>query len=475
MSMERYSFDTLQVHAGQPNKGDPSSKARAVPIVATSSFCIENCEEGARIFNLQQPGNVYSRIANPTTDAFEQRVTALLGGVASVAASSGQAAQFLAIVTICQAGDNFVAASNLYGGTYNQFKVAFQRLGIEVKFAQGSDIKSISSLIDDNTKAVYVETIGNPELQIPDFEAIASITHAHGVPFIVDDTFGACGYLANPIAHGADIVVQSATKWICGHGTTIGGVITDAGTFNWGNGKFPMMTEPSPSYHGMEFWKVFGPKEGETRNSCFAVKARLESLRDFGACQNPFGSFLLLQGLETLSLRVDRSCYNALILAQWLESNDKCAWVSYPGLASHSHHELAKRYFRRGKFGCVLSFGVLGGFEGCKKFINHVKLASHQVSVGDTKTLVIHPASTTHSQLTDEEKAAAGAHQDMIRVSVGIENIDDIIADFRQALDVAISNLEKVEDASLASKLPSNFFFLACMGQRAVPQKSIRA
>ncbi|KAG9408189.1 Homocysteine synthase [Aphanomyces cochlioides] len=428
-------FTTLQVHAGQEG-GDPSSKARAVPIVASTSFLFDSADHAGKLFGLQEFGNIYSRIMNPTNDVFEKRITALTGGVASVAVSSGQAAQALTIFTIAQAGDNIVSTSSLYGGTYNQFKVAFPRLGIDVKFADHTKPDSIRVLIDDKTKAIYVETIGNPELEVPDFEAISAIAKEHGIPFIVDDTFGASGYLANPIKHGADIVVQSATKWIGGHGTSIGGVVTDAGTFNWGNGKFPLMSEPSPGYHGLNFWETFGPNGVVGANITFAIRLRVESLRDFGACLSPFNSFLLLQGLETLSLRVDRASDNALELAQWLENHPNVAWVSYPGLPSHPTYETAKKYLFRGKFGAVLTFGVKGGLQAGRSFINNVKLASHLANVGDSKTLVIHPASTTHQQLKEEEQVASGVKVDLIRVSVGIEHIKDIQADFDQALAV---------------------------------------
>jgi OAH/OAS sulfhydrylase len=426
-------YTTLQVHAGHEG-GEPGSRSRAVPIVASTSFLFDSTEHAAKLFGLQEFGNIYSRIMNPTNDVFEKRVTALTGGVASVAVSSGQAAQALAIFTICQAGDNVVSTSSLYGGTYNQFKIALPRLGIQVKFADHAKPDSIESLIDENTKAIYVETIGNPELEVPDFDAISAIAKAHKIPFIVDDTFGACGYLARPIEHGADIVVQSATKWIGGHGTTVGGVITDAGTFDWGNGKFPMMSQPSPGYHGLNFWEVFGPGGVVGANVTFAIRLRVESLRDFGACLNPFGSFLLIQGLETLSLRVDRACENALALAQWLSKHSQVSWVSYPGLPNHQSHAHAKKYFYREKYGAVLTFGVKGGLESGKTFINHVKLCSHLANVGDSKTLVIHPASTTHQQLSAEERLHAGAKDDMIRVSVGIEYIQDIQNDIDQAL-----------------------------------------
>ncbi len=430
--MSQPRFETLQLHAGQTV--DPTTKARAVPIYASTSFQFDSSEHGADLFALRQFGNIYTRIMNPTTDVFEKRVAALEGGVAALATSSGQAAQLLALTTLAEAGDNIVSTSFLYGGTYNQFKVAFPRLGIDVRFVEGDEPAEFENLIDDRTKALYVETIGNPRFNIPNFEAIARVAERHGVPLVVDNTFGACGYLFRPLEHGAHIVVQSATKWIGGHGTTIGGVIVDGGTFPWNNGRFPTFTEPSPGYHGLKFWDVFGPDGVVGANVAFIIRARVEGLRDLGPCQNPFGSFLLLQGLETLSLRVDRACSNALELARWLQSRDEVAWVSYPGLEDHPYHERAKRYLRNG-FGAVLAFGVKGGLEAGQAFVDHVKLASHLANVGDAKTLVIHPASTTHQQLAAEEQLASGVTPDLIRVSVGIEHIDDIRADFAQALE----------------------------------------
>ena len=425
-------FETLQLHSG--HEPDPVTKARAVPIYATTSYVFDDTTHGADLFALKQFGNIYTRIMNPTNDVFEKRIAALEGGVAALATSSGQAAQFLALSTIVEAGDNIVSASYLYGGTYNQFKISLPRLGIRVRFANGDDPQSIETLIDDRTKAIYVETIGNPRFNVPDFERIAQVAHQHGIPFIVDNTFGAAGYLCRPIDYGADIVVESATKWIGGHGNTIGGVIVDAGTFPWNNGRFPTFTEPSPAYHGLSFWDVFGPRGVLGANAAFIIRARVEGLRDLGPCQNPFGSFLLLQGLETLSLRVQRSCDNALALAHWLENHPEVAWVSYPGLPSHPYHARASRYLKRG-YGPVLSFGVAGGLESGQAFVNRTKLASHLANVGDAKTLVIHPASTTHQQLAREEQVAAGVTEDLIRVSVGIEHIDDIKADFAQALE----------------------------------------
>ncbi|NUN69805.1 MAG: aminotransferase class I/II-fold pyridoxal phosphate-dependent enzyme, partial [Bacteroidetes bacterium] len=369
----------------------------------------------------------------PTTAVFEERIAALEGGVAALATASGQAAQFLAIQTIVQAGENIISTSNLYGGTYNQFKVTFPRLGIGVKFVDGDHPEEFRKLIDEKTKAIYLETIGNPRLNIPDFEAIAAVAHEHGIPLIVDNTFGAGGYLARPIDHGADIVTHSATKWIGGHGTSIGGVIVDSGKFNWGNGKFPIFTEPSPGYHGLKFWDVFGTP-GPFGNIAFAIRARVEGLRDLGASISPFNSFLLLQGLETLSLRVERHNQNALKLAQWLQQHPLVEWVSYPGLPDHPYHANAKKYLRNGYFGSILVFGIKGGAEAGKTFINNVTLASLLANVGDAKTLVIHPASTTHEQLNQEEQLLSGVTPDLIRVSVGIEHIEDIIEDFDEAL-----------------------------------------
>ena len=424
-------FETLQLHAG--HTPDSETNSRAVPIYATTSFTFNDAEHGANLFALKEFGNIYTRIMNPTTDVFEKRIAALEGGVAALATSSGQAAQLLAITNIASAGDNIVAASYLYGGTYNQFKVALPRLGIKVKFANGDDPDSIDRLIDDETKAIYVETIGNPRFNVPDFEQIARVAEKHGVPLIVDNTFGAGGYLCRPIDYGANIVVESATKWIGGHGTTIGGVIVDAGNFPWDNGKFPVFTEPSPGYHGLNFWEVFGPDGVLGVNVAFIIRARVEGLRDFGPCQNPFGSFLLLQGIETLSLRVQRSCDNALELAKWLQQHDEVGWVSYAGLEDHPYHANAKKYLSNG-FGAVLSFGIKGGREAGQRFINSLQLVSHLANVGDAKTLAIHPASTTHQQLSEEEQRASGVSADLIRVSVGIEHIEDIKGDLDQAL-----------------------------------------
>jgi OAH/OAS sulfhydrylase len=426
---DQYRFETLQVHAGQ--EPAPGTNARAVPIYQTTSYVFDDADHGARLFALQEFGNIYTRIMNPTTDVFEKRIAALEGGVAALATASGQAAQFLAITNLAQAGDNIVSTSFLYGGTYNQFKVSLPRLGINVKFVEGDEPEAFRQAIDDRTKAIYVETIGNPQFNIPDFAALAHVAHENGIPLIVDNTFGAGGYLSRPIEHGADIVVESATKWIGGHGTSIGGVIVDSGKFDWGSGKFPLFTEPAPGYHGLNFNEVFGVN-GSFGNIAFIIRARVEGLRDFGPSLSPFNAFLLLQGLETLSLRVDRHVSNALELAQWLKTHPKVEWVNYPGLPEHPYHQRAKKYLRHG-FGGVLNFGIKGGYEAGRTFINHVKLASHLANVGDAKTLIIHPTSTTHQQLSEAEQQSAGVTPDLVRVSVGIEHIEDIKADFEQA------------------------------------------
>ncbi|MBD2075234.1 O-acetylhomoserine aminocarboxypropyltransferase/cysteine synthase [Phormidium sp. FACHB-592] len=426
---EPYRFETLQVHAGQ--EPAPGTNARAVPIYQTTSFTFDSADHGANLFALKEFGNIYTRIMNPTTDVFEKRVAALEGGVAALATSSGQAAQLLAITNIAQAGDNIVSTSYLYGGTYNQFKVTFPRLGIQVKFVDGDNAEDFRQAIDDRTKALFVETIGNPQFNVPDFAALAHIAHENGIPLIVDNTFGAAGYLARPIDHGADVVVQSATKWIGGHGTSIGGVIVDSGKFDWGSGKFPVFTDPAPGYHGLIFNDVFGA-QGPFGNIAFIIRARVEGLRDLGPALSPFNAFLFLQGLETLSLRVQRHVDNALSLAKWLQQQPQVEWVNYLGLPDHPYHERAKKYLHHG-FGGVLNFGIKGGLAAGKAFIDHVKLASHLANMGDAKTLVIHPASTTHQQLNDTEQVSAGVTPELVRVSVGIEHIDDIKADFEQA------------------------------------------
>lgn len=423
-------YETLQVHAGQ--EADPTTGSRAVPIYQTTSFVFNNSEHGANLFALKEFGNIYTRIMNPTTDVFEKRVAALEGGVAGLATSSGQAAQFLAITNIINSGENFVSSSNLYGGSYNQFKVSFKRLGIEARFADVDNPESFEKLIDENTKAIYLETIGNPKFSIPDFEKFAALAKKHDLPLIVDNTFAAAGYLFKPLEHGAHIVVQAATKWIGGHGNSIGGIIVDGGNYNWGNGKFKQFSEPSEGYHGLVFNDVFG-QNGPFGNIQFAIRARVEGLRDFGPALSPFNSFLLLQGLETLSLRVQRHVDNTLELAKWLEQHPKVESVNYPGLESSPYHQLAKKYLKNG-FGAVLSFEVKGGKANATKVVDNLKLVSHLANVGDTKTLIIQPSATTHQQLTDAEQAAAGVTPGGLRVAVGIEHIDDIKADFEQAL-----------------------------------------
>ena len=429
-----YRFETLQLHAGQ--QPDPTTGARALPIYQTTSYQFHDSAHAANLFGLKEFGNIYTRIMNPTTGVFEERIAALEGGAAALATSSGQAAQFLAIATIMQAGDNIVSTSFLYGGTYNQFKVTFPRFGINVKFVKGDTPSDFERLIDKRTRALYIETIGNPRLNIADIEGIAKVAHAHGIPLIVDNTFGAAGYLCRPFDFGADIIVHSATKWIGGHGTTIGGVIVDSGKFNWANGNFPVFTEPSPGYHGLKFWDAFGSGSA-LGNIAFIIRARVESLRDIGPCQSPFNSFLLTQGLETLSLRIDRHCDNALALARWLKRDPRVEWVLYPGLEDHPYHALAKKYLRPGHYGSIVVFGVKGGLDAGRALIDNVVLSSHVANVGDARTLVIHPASTTHEQLNEAEQAEAGVSPGLVRISVGIEHIDDIIEDFDVALGVA--------------------------------------
>lgn len=428
--MSKYKFETLQVHAGQEK--EPVTRSRAVPIYQTSSYTFDDAQYGADLFGLRKFGNIYTRLMNPTTDVFEKRIAALEGGASALATSSGQSAQFIALNNILSAGDNFVTTSHLYGGTYNQFKSQFKRLGVEARFTPDDEPASFEKVVDSNTKAIYLETIGNPDLNIPDFEAIAAVANKHDIPLIVDNTFGAGGYLFRPLEHGATIVVESATKWIGGHGTSLGGVIVDSGKFNWGNGKFPEFTAPSESYHGLVFWDVFGAN-GPFGNIAFTIRARVEGLRDWGNTISPFNSFLLLQGLETLSLRVERHVENTLAIAKWLEQHPKVEYVNYPGLESSPYHSLAKKYFKNG-FGGVLSFKVKGSGENADKVINSLELISHLANVGDAKSLIIHPATTTHEQLSEEEKLATGAIPGLLRISVGIENVNDIKADLEQAL-----------------------------------------
>ena len=424
-----YQFETLQLHAGQDV--DKTTLSRAVPIYQTTSYVFKDSEHAANLFGLREFGNIYTRIMNPTTDVFEKRIAALEGGVAAVATSSGQAAQFLAISNILGAGDNFISTSYLYGGTYNQFKVQFKRLGVTVKFVDGDKASDFEKLIDSKTKAIYLETIGNPKFNIPDFDAIAAVAKKHDIPLIVDNTFGAAGYLFRPIEHGANIVVESATKWIGGHGTSIGGVIVDAGNFNWANGKFPQFTEPSEGYHGLKFWDVFGAN-GPFGNIAFIIRARVEGLRDYGSSLSPFNAFLLIQGLETLSLRVQRQVENSLEIAKWLQKQPQVSEVNYPGLEDSPFHALAKKYLKNG-YGGVLSFKIKAGKEAADRVVNNVKLISHLANVGDSKTLIIHPASTTHEQLSAAEQLASGVEPGVLRLSLGTEHISDIKADLELA------------------------------------------
>ena len=434
IARERLRFETLQLHAGYLDV-EERTRSRAVPLYQTSSYTFKDAKHGADLFALREFGNIYTRIMNPTTDVFEQRIAKLEGGVAALATSSGQAAQLLAITNLAQAGDNIVSASSLYGGTYNQFKVAFKRFGIDVRFGKGADPASFEPLIDENTKAIYLETIGNPGLDVPNFEAIAKLAKAFDLPLVVDNTFGAAGYLFRPLEHGANVVVSSATKWIGGHGTTIGGVIVDGGNFNWGNGKYPQFTEPSEGYHGLKFWEVFG-SGGPFGNIAFAIRARVEGLRDLGPSQAPFNSWLLLQGLETLSLRVDRTVQNALELAEWLEKHPQVARVNYPGLSTNVTHSLAKKYLKNG-FGGVLTFEPKGDQERAKRVVDNLNLISHLANVGDAKSLIIQPSLTTHQQLSDAEQTSAGVTPSLLRISVGIEHIDDLKEDLDQALNVS--------------------------------------
>jgi len=430
MAANELKFETLQVHAGQVVDG--TTHARALPIYQTSSYVFDDAKDGADLFGLRKFGNIYTRLQNPTTDVFEKRVAALEGGVSGLATSSGQSAQFIALNNILQVGDNFVSTSHLYGGTYNQFKNQFKRLGVEVRFTPNDDPSEFEKLIDENTKAIYLETIGNPELNVPDFDAVAAVAKRHDIPLIVDNTFGAGGFLFRPIEHGASVVVESATKWIGGHGTSIGGIIVDSGTFNWGNGKFPAFTEPSDSYHGLVFWDVFGAN-GPFGNIAFNIRARVEGLRDWGNTISPFNSFLLVQGLETLSLRLERHVQNTQALAEWLEKHPKVEYVNYPGLKSSKYYKLAQQYFPKGA-GAVLTFKIKGDAANADKLIDNVKLLSHLANVGDAKSLIIHPSATTHEQLSPEDQIKAGVAPGLLRISVGIENIDDIKADIEQAL-----------------------------------------
>jgi O-acetylhomoserine (thiol)-lyase len=426
---QKYGLGTRAVHAGQET-ADPATNARAVPIYATTSYVFDGPEHAASLFGLREFGNIYTRIMNPTNDAFEKRIADLEGGVAAVATASGQAAQTLALLNLAQAGDSIVASSSLYGGTFTLLKYTLGRLGITTRFVDGNDPGAFAAAIDETTRAVYVETIGNPRLDVPDFRAIADVAHAAGVPVVVDNTFGT-PFLSRPLEHGADVVVHSATKWIGGHGTSIGGVVVDGGTFDWGNSpRFrEFYADPEPAYHGLRFAPTFG-------NIAFAIRLRVLLLRDIGAALSPFNSFLFLQGLETLHLRIQRHSENALAVARFLEGHPAVTWVSYPGLESHPTHAQAKRYLEGG-FGGVLTFGVLGGEEAAKKVIGASKLFSLVANVGDAKSLVIHPWSTTHEQLEADERVAAGVTPDLVRLSVGIEDVDDLTRDLDAALRAA--------------------------------------
>lgn len=439
--MSNYKFETLQLHAGQ--EVDAVTKSRAVPIYQTTSYVFNDTTHAANLFGLKEFGNIYTRIMNPTTDVFEKRIAALEGGVAALATASGQAAQFLALSNILQQGDNFVSTSFLYGGTYNQFKVQFKRLGIQARFANGDSPEAFEQLIDNNTKAIYLETIGNPELNIPDFEAIAAVAKKHDIPVIVDNTFGAGGYIFKPLLHGANVVVESATKWIGGHGTTVGGVIVDGGNYNWGNGKFEQFSQPSEGYHGLVFADVFGVNNPlGLPNIAFIIRARVEGLRDYGASQSPFNSFLLLQGLETLSLRLERANSNGQKLAEYLLNHPLVTHVNYAGLPSNKYYALAQKYMPNG-VGGMLSIEIKGGKAAAATFINALQLVSHVANVGDSKTLAIHPASTTHNQLNDEAQVRSGVTPGLVRISTGLEHIDDIIADFEQALQASKIAIEQ--------------------------------
>ncbi|MCK9423961.1 MAG: O-acetylhomoserine aminocarboxypropyltransferase/cysteine synthase [Bacteroidales bacterium] len=425
----QHQFETLQVHAG--HEPDRDTLSRAVPIYQTTSYVFKNSEHGARLFNLEEFGNIYTRLMNPTTDVFEKRMAALEGGVAALAVSSGHAAQFIALNNILKQGDNFVTSPFLYGGSFNQFKVSFKNLGVEARFSKSLQPADFESLIDENTRALFLETIGNPGFVVPDFDAFAALSKTYDLPLIVDNTFAGAGYLFRPLEYGAHIVVESATKWIGGHGNSIGGVIVDGGNYNWGNGKYPQFTQPSEGYHGLKFWEVFGTGS-PFGNIAFIIRARVEGLRDFGPCLSPFNSFLLIQGLETLSLRMERHVENTLALAKYLQHHPQVEQVNYPGLKESLDYPLASKYLKKG-FGGVLSFVIKGDKSQTSRFVENLKLVSHLANVGDTRTLIIQPSATTHQQLPAEDQLAAGVLPSLLRVSVGIEHIDDIIADFEQA------------------------------------------
>lgn len=438
-SNRSYGFETLALHAGQET-ADSATGARAVPIYQTTSYVFDSPEHAANLFALKQFGNIYSRIMNPTQDAFERRIAALEGGVGALATASGQSAETLAILNIAGAGDEIVSSSSLYGGTYNLFHYTFEKLGIKVHFVDGRDPENFRAAISERTKAIYAETVGNPRLDTLDIRAVADIAHENGVPLILDNTIPS-PYLVQPFKHGADIVVHSATKFIGGHGTAIGGVIVDGGTFDWAaSGRFPDLTEPDPSYHGIRYVEAVGPL-------AYIIKARVQLLRDLGPAVTPFNSWLFLQGLETLPLRIERHSQNALRIAEFLEGHPSVEWVLYPGLESHPQHDLAKKYFIHGGYGAVVGFGIKGGFEAGKQFIRHIELFSHLANIGDAKSLVIHPASTTHAQLTPEEQAETGVTPDFIRLSIGLETVEDLIDDLDQALKAAVADADVTANA----------------------------
>ncbi len=433
MSEKKFGLSTLAVHAGQESP-DPATGSRTVPIYQTASFVFKSTDHAANLFALKELGNIYTRIMNPTSDAFEKRIAAIEGGTAALAVASGMAAISLALLAITQVGDEIVSANNLYGGTYELFHYTFPKLGRKVIFVDSTKPEEFKKAITPKTRAIYAETIGNPKLDVPDFEKIAKIAHDEGLPFVVDNTVGIG--IVRPIEYGADIIVESATKFINGHGNSVGGVIVDSGKFDWSKGKFPEFTQPDPSYHGLKYWDAFGsfPDLG---NVAFIFKVRVQLLRDLGPALSPFNSFLFLQGVETLALRQERHSENALLVARFLKSHPAVAWVNYPGLEEHSSHALAKKYLK-GKYSAILGFGIKGGLPSAKKFIESLELLSHLANIGDSKSLVIHPASTTHQQLTPAEQEATGVTADFIRVSVGIEDVQDIIADLDSALAKAV-------------------------------------
>jgi O-acetylhomoserine (thiol)-lyase len=422
--------ETIALHGGQ--KPDPTTNSRAVPIYQTTSYVFNDTAHAARLFGLQEFGNIYTRIMNPTTDVLEQRVALLEGGSGALAVASGQAAETLALLNIARAGDEIISSASLYGGTYNLFHYTFPKLGIDVKFVDPNEPANFRKALTKKTKAIFAETVGNPKLDTLDFAAVSKIAHGAGVPLVVDNTMPT-PFLMRPFDHGADVIIHSTTKFIGGHGTSIGGVVVDSGKFDWGNGNFPDFTEPDPSYHGLKFWEVFGNFPG-LGNVAFIIKLRVQLLRDLGPAMSPFNAFQFLQGLETLHLRMERHSTNTLAVAHFLEKHPNVSWVNYPGLTTHPSHALAKKYHHRGLYGAILGFGIKGGMEAGKKFIDHLKLFSHLANIGDAKSLVIHPASTTHQQLTPEERLATGVTDDFVRLSVGLEHVDDLTADLDQAL-----------------------------------------